>query len=344
MIIPIENLYYLLCYSWDRLEEKDIVNVDVEETTKLISLFAKVLSEGITHLFKRGFDRSYTQKVEAIPAIKGKLLFHQSTRRSLFSQGKAICEFDEFNCNVVHNQILKTTVFSLIRTEHVDEPIKDRLRKIYWKLPPEIEMIELNHRVFKSIRLHKNNLYYGFLMDICYTIYSNLFFNQRSGTYQFKDFLQDERKMNQLFESFVRNFYRREAPHFRVGREQIRWQASSSREEDMAYLPIMETDISLVSKERKIIIDTKYYRQALVGRFEQKKVQTSNLYQMYAYLKNVEAKDVVSQTCEGILLYPSVDYELDLNYVIDNHHLSIKTINLNQNWQQIHQDLLTIIQ
>ena len=27
--IPIENIYYMLCYSWGYLKEKDIINVDL---------------------------------------------------------------------------------------------------------------------------------------------------------------------------------------------------------------------------------------------------------------------------------------------------------------------------
>ncbi|NIQ13085.1 MAG: restriction endonuclease, partial [Candidatus Dadabacteria bacterium] len=57
MSIPIQNIYYLLCYAWNKLEEKDLVNVQEEDTTKLIDLFAKVLINGTTYLLKRGLDR-----------------------------------------------------------------------------------------------------------------------------------------------------------------------------------------------------------------------------------------------------------------------------------------------
>jgi 5-methylcytosine-specific restriction enzyme subunit McrC len=43
MEIPIQNIYYLLCYAWNKLEERDIVDVKGIETTELCDLFAKVL-------------------------------------------------------------------------------------------------------------------------------------------------------------------------------------------------------------------------------------------------------------------------------------------------------------
>ncbi|MBN2439660.1 MAG: hypothetical protein JXL20_13790 [Deltaproteobacteria bacterium] len=54
--IPIQNIYYLLCYAWNRLEERDIVDVTGIDSTNLADLFAKVLIGGVGHLFKRGFD------------------------------------------------------------------------------------------------------------------------------------------------------------------------------------------------------------------------------------------------------------------------------------------------
>ena len=36
MKIPIQNIYYLLCYAWNKLDEKDIVDEDTVD--KVISL------------------------------------------------------------------------------------------------------------------------------------------------------------------------------------------------------------------------------------------------------------------------------------------------------------------
>jgi 5-methylcytosine-specific restriction enzyme subunit McrC len=50
--IPIENIYYLLSYAWNKLEQKDKVNVSAEDTISYIDLFAKVLVNGTRILLK----------------------------------------------------------------------------------------------------------------------------------------------------------------------------------------------------------------------------------------------------------------------------------------------------
>ena len=47
MNIPIQNIYIMLIYSWQKHNEKDIVNVDLEGQTNLQDLFAKILINGI---------------------------------------------------------------------------------------------------------------------------------------------------------------------------------------------------------------------------------------------------------------------------------------------------------
>jgi len=43
------------------------------------------------------------------------------------------------------------------------------------------------------------------------------------------------------------------------------------------------------------------------------------------------------------MIYPTVRKELDVTYPMENHKISIKTINLNQGWKDISKDLMKII-
>lgn len=73
-----------------------------------------------------------------------------------------------------------------------------------------------------------------------------------------------------------------------------------------------------------------------------KTVSSANLYQLFAYLKNKE-KDPGWENCEGILLYPTVKDTLDLNYTLGGHRVRIYTINLNQHWSKISDELKLLI-
>jgi 5-methylcytosine-specific restriction enzyme subunit McrC len=176
-------------------------------------------------------------------------------------------------------------------------------------------------------------------------IIENTVLDEKTGNYRFKEFIGSEKEMANLFESFVRNFYKKEQKQYRVRREDINWDAIPLNNSSYDYLPKMQTDVTLESDKRKIIIETKYYVNALTSRFEAEKLNAGNLYQLYSYLRNIEAKEghMLNPICEGILLYPTVNYSLDEKFKMGSHFLKVKTINLNTKWDEIRKDLLSIV-
>jgi 5-methylcytosine-specific restriction enzyme subunit McrC len=76
--IPVENVYYLLCYAWDRLEARTLVNIDAVPGNRVESLLGKVLQDGVAHLIRRGLDRGYTAVDEEGSRLRGKLLISET--------------------------------------------------------------------------------------------------------------------------------------------------------------------------------------------------------------------------------------------------------------------------
>ncbi len=286
MEIPIQNIYYLLCYAWNKLEEQKVVNVDATDCTNIVDLFAKVLINGCTRLLKRGFDRNYLGFSEDLKGIKGKLDFGESVKRSLIVRARAHCDFDEFHFNVLHNQILKTTISRLIKIKDLDKDLKVQLINIYRRFF-EVDEIHLSSNIFGRVVLHRNNYFYDFLLKICRIIFDNILIDEKTGKYAFKDFLREDKKMAVVFESFVRNFYSREQKAFTSSVELINWNAIAIKGSEDS-LPKMKTDISLESKNRKIIIDTKYYGETLTTHYDKQTFRSSNIFQINAYLHKTD--------------------------------------------------------
>ena len=115
MTIPVKNIYYLLCYAWDKLEFSDLAPVDGDDFDSIESLLAKILVESTDTLFKRGLTHDYIETETEIAGVKGRIDFDMSMRRQLFRQGKAYCRFDDFTPNVLPNQIIKSTLKRLMR-------------------------------------------------------------------------------------------------------------------------------------------------------------------------------------------------------------------------------------
>lgn len=341
MQIPIQNIYYLLCYAWNKLDESEVIQVNAEDFETLLDLFAKILHEGTLHILKAGVDRSYISEINTIPGIRGKLLFNDSIKENSFIYGKAVCEYDELSPNILHNQILKTTIGQLLKVNSLNDEIKDELFSVYNKLQ-NIDEIKITNRDFSSIRLHRNNMYYSFVMNVCKLIFESISLNEQNGEYEFIDFYRDEKKMAALFEAFVLNFYKRELREYHVHAPFIQWNAEPLDDSSLEYLPRMETDIVLESSQRTLIIDTKYYKETMKeGQYGKEKINRDNLFQIFSYVQNY---DKTVDSLEGMLLYPTVKDEVSQSYLIHDKKISVKTINLNKEWQDIASDLKMIIE
>jgi 5-methylcytosine-specific restriction enzyme subunit McrC len=319
-LIPIQNIYYLLCYAWNKLAERDLIEVSAEESPDLLNLLARLLLNGTKTLLKRGLEQQYLSETEIYQGIKGKLDVGQSLRKNLFQKGLAVCEYDELSVDILANQILKTTLQNLYKTEGLESNLHHEIKAIIWRMNA-VSDIQITDSIFKQVKIHRNNSFYDFLLNISELVH--------------QDFLRDERQMARLFEEFIRNFYKIEVLEARVYREDLHWKMSG---ESGAFLPKMQTDISIKLGDRKLIIDTKYYVETLQKYYNAEKIHSQHLYQLFAYLKNQE-----NPQAEGILIYPTTEKSLSLNYTYEGHKIRIETLNLNQHWQGIRADLLGIL-
>ena len=127
MQIPIENIYYLLCYAWNKLDEKDRVSVSIDDKTELLDLFAKVLINASKMLLKRGIDKSYIDTTEELSGVKGKLELSQTLKQNLLFKQRTVCTYDDFSANILSNRILVTTIYRLTRTKGLDKQLKAEL-------------------------------------------------------------------------------------------------------------------------------------------------------------------------------------------------------------------------
>lgn len=344
MQIPIENIYYLLCYAWNKLDEKERVNVTLDDKTELLDLFAKVLINATKILLKRGIDKNYIDHTEELAGVKGKIQISQTLKSNLLFKQRTICSFDDFSANIISNRILVSTIYRLTRTKGLDRQLKNELVSLL-RMLLDIDPIEITNSLFKQVRINRNNRFYGFVMNVCQIIYESTLPSEEQGKYKFSDFTRDDNKMNQLFEAFIRNFYKIEQHKYKtVKKETIKWQFDNTDEESYQYLPQMETDITLENDEEKIIIDAKFYRETMTVNYNKERIKSVNLYQLFSYLLNQQDGSSKTQNAKGILLYPTIETDYNLNFKYRNHDIQIRTVNLNSNWREISMRLKEIIE
>ena len=342
MKIPVLNIYYLLCYAWDHKWEGETIDLGSEDFDGPVDLFAKVLNIGVSRLISRGLDRDYLAVHEDIRGIKGKLDLATTVKRNLLLNGKAHCSFDEFSYDVPQNQILKATLRNLTLIDSLNKEHKRQSKRLYRKLGA-VSDVRLTAKMFHTVRIHRNNRFYRFLLHICQIIHENLLINEAKGTVQFLDFREDNWKIGTVFEKFVRNFCQRET-NYQVSPQQIKWFGAKGSVSDLKHLPRMQTDIVLQSSERTIIIDTKYYGNPLTERYEFERIRSNNLYQIFSYVTNWSLANSPSETkLEGWLLYAAIDDVFDYHFEVGRQQIRVCSLDLSQEWKKIEEDLLLLV-
>lgn len=339
--IPIENIYYLFCYAWNRFEEAQGISVGAQNSPDLPNLLGRVLLNGTRAIMRRGLDRGYQSHQEDISTVRGHIELGTSLRLQARNVRRLQCEFDELSHDLLHNRILKASLKRLARAPTIDRALAHDLQILARRMP-DVTDIWLERSAFARVQLHRNNAFYHLLMKVSELAFDCLLPDQSGHGFVFHDVMRDERKMARVFEDFVRNFYRAEQADFAVEPLTINWDAV--RISGVAgRLPNMRVDVFLRGQDRRIIIDTKYYASALQSYHGTESFHSGNLYQLFSYLKNAAGVDAAFAGAEGMLLYPCAGAPLDDQFNIQGHNVTVATVDLSAPWRAIEARLITLI-
>lgn len=340
--IPITNIYYLYCYVWRNLEERDIVSLDdVNELKTVHDLLGLLLTEGVFRLVRSGLDRGYLDIREDLAGVRGRINVSETMKRALRPRGRVSCDYQELSHNVIHNRILRTTLHNLLRLPTLDDEIRSKVHQAHVKLEG-ISILTLNRQTFNQVQLDRNRQYYRLLMSVCRLIYEQLLIDESTGQHRFEEL--HTKNLATLFENFVVEFYRREQDQFQVNpTKKIKWDHQVTDSEQLKSLPEMEADLILESNERRIILDTKFYQEAMSEWYKTTKLRSVHLYQLMAYLRNREATKPEGARHEGMLLYPTVSDPISVDLNLEGFSVKARSIDLSQDWRSIHDSMLELI-
>lgn len=340
--IPIANIYFLLCYAWDALREKEtLADVDALESTKLLDLFARVLVNGTRRLLRRGLDRGYLPREGTLPGLRGKLLVAPTLRRDLLRQGLAVCAWDDLEYDTLPNRLLKTTLLRLHKADELDDKTRADVQDLLRWLAPA-QAIEIRAEHFRRVQLHRNNRIYAFLLNVCEFIHEEWLPSEQGGGRRFSDFVREG--LPKLFERFVFNFYRHELPAgWRTRALSFDWDVEGPNADAVELVPGMQTDVCLISSDRAIILDTKFYAEALkAGRYGTPGLSSANLYQIFTYLRQ-QSRQPGWERAEGVLLYPRTSRDFSAEFTTHGHRIRALTLDLARPWQSVHRALIQVV-
>lgn len=338
-MIPIKNIYYMLSYSFQILNEQGYKNVETEEFHNVAELCASILTKGISVQLKKGLGREYIEERDVLSSLRGKIDITSSIKSRTMIKKQMNCVYDEFSINTYMNNVLKTTVTLLIKAD-ISKNRKKELKKllVYFN---DVDVIDV-HSIEWNVNYNKNNQTYRMLISVCYLVIKGLLQTDSEGNTKLMDFL-DEQRMCRLYEKFILQYYHKEHPELKASASQIPWQLDDDVN-DM--LPIMQTDITLSNNNKVLIIDAKYYSKTLQSQYNTKSIHSGNLYQIFTYVKNKEL-ELSNQEHEvaGMLLYAKTDELVlpDNEYKMSGNKVIVKTLDLDCDFVAISSQLDAIV-
>ena len=330
-MIPVQNIYYMLAYAFQVLNENGYKDIATEQFDNVGELCAAILSKGVSIQLKRGLGREYIPQTEALSSLRGKIDIAESIKTQSMLRKQLVCTYDDFTVNSYMNRILKATMELLIRSD-ISKARKKELRKllVFFGDVDSIDMREINWK----LQYNRNNQSYRMLISICYLVVKGLLQTNTAGATKLMDFL-DEQRMCRLYEKFILEYYRKEHPEIKARASQIPWQLD---DDFGAMLPVMQSDIMLSKGNTTLIIDAKYYGHTTQSQYGVNTLHSGNLYQIFTYVKNKDAEyGDQSHSVSGMLLYAQTDEAVQPNHVyhMSGNKITVRTLDLNQPFDKI---------
>lgn len=325
----------MLSYAFRVLNEKGYRRIQTESFENTTDLLSEILIIGVSKQIKQGLVKDYTDVTETTSSVRGKINITESINSQSFIKRQLNCTYDEFSLNCYLNQILKTTMSLLVKSD-ISKYRRKKLKNLlmYFR---EVDMLDAGSINWK-IRFDRNNQTYKMLINICYLTINGLIHSEDVGNKKLMEFLDDQ-LMSNLYEKFLLNYFKKEHPEIHAHAPQIDWQIDEGVD---FLLPKMKTDVTLEYGNRILIIDAKFYSSNTSQNYGKDMHHSGNLYQIFTYVKNKQAElQGKGYEVSGMLLYARTNEAIqpDSDYVMSGNRISVKTLNMNQEFSVIKEQL-----
>jgi 5-methylcytosine-specific restriction enzyme subunit McrC len=243
--------------------------------------------------------------------------------------------------NNVLNQILKRTATLLIREKSVAAAQKQALKKAMLFFD-NVDVLEPSTIRWNTLKLQRSNRSYEMLLNVCKLVLEGMLQTTEDGKYKMTAFSDEH--MERLYEKFILEYYRQHHPYLKASAAQVKWDLDDNADPvSIRFLPTMQTDIMLRHGDQTLIIDAKYYGHTMQVHHDSYSVHSGNLYQIFTYVKNRAAK---GGEVAGMLLYAKTDEEIypDNEYKMSGNKVTVRTLNLNCDFEDIAAQLNTVVQ
>ena len=245
--IPIQNIYYLLSYAWEKGQYSSGQKLAGIPGNSVDGLLARMLKEALAKIPSHSSSYTFQPTHTLYSGVKGKVDLARSLKQGLLAKGKTWVNYEKLVSDTLYLQIARSAWDDLSLTQ------TDPLPHILAPIAP----IPLDVSLFQQARSRYPHRSIRYLMEICEWIHCHYLPSPTAKGNTMEGIVLDPHLMPSLFEAFIRNFYKQHAENYSfVGRERLHWLAPEK--EKPSLLPKMETDVSLISLLAKSLLNPSF--------------------------------------------------------------------------------------
>lgn len=306
--IDAANVFRMLAYIYAR-EKQDVfleAEVSYQPDKFLFEPLVDLFNALVANRVRRGLFQDYVTYEENLSVFRGRLIPARHLQQNLARPDRIFCRFSPNTHDVEDNQIIKWTLWFLLRVFPWSPATLQRLRANLHQFEA-VTLKQPDRLSLKQRHYHRLNEDYRFLHELCRLFLDRGSISETAGRVRFRGFLLD---MNELFESFIT------AAFEVVGRASPLLVVSQAT----AYLSLYPLRIRPDITIRKggttaSVVDAKYKRSPQM-------YENHDFYQMLAYATALNCN-------QTFLIFPSAEYERDGPVAIVNSPVTIDVRRVN---------------
>jgi 5-methylcytosine-specific restriction enzyme subunit McrC len=308
----LSNLVRMLEFSgWGGIRSADLTHLGTERD--FFEIYTYLFARNLANLLKTNRDAAYTSNYDELRFVRGRIDFRKYGNPARLH--RIPCHYYERSTDTTINRTLKYVSFLLLKK--VESAETRRLLKLIISILDSAQLTPVSVSEIERIVFNRLNSSFEPYVNFCKIFLQNSILSLQSSDVEFFSFLIP---MEVLFEKFIAR-----AIEDTVGDlYEVRTQpyAGYLARRDGRGIFALQPDIILEGEETKIIVDTKY--KLLNPEDRKLGVSQQDLYQMYAYCKELNSKRCV-------LLYPEgVNGEIKQDFKLgkDEIDLHVRTVSL----------------
>ncbi len=314
--------FFKMLYAAKMIPEQ-ILDITLHATPgkTLVDLLANIFITATNKIIGTGLYRNYIVLEEQLSSIRGRPLIVKNIYSGVTAVTKPWCEYDELSFDVIENRTILYCCQILLGIVSDDDLKKSLVTIRNIMLNQGITLTPVAAYDLEKITLQRLNKNYEKILELCkFILYWRWYHDFNDNKIPIPAFFVD---MNSLFEKFVYETLKENLNDFTIAFQEKNPNVLENikdydDKQKSVRVPPIKPDIILRKNNKKLVIDTKYKKNAK---------NSGDFYQATIYS--------LVHNCDTLLLFPEMERELSDGFEIQKidelrkNKIHVKTIKFN---------------